>query len=181
MHQNKTFAIKTPRDFLDKLEWDFEQLKQIPVARHEELTYQAMNCAITAWHMADWVLAFLPKERLAVVLGDTAGTRDAGRKFRAHLQKNCQALALCREVADAAKHQTIENNPDPHIATEHLKFLVEDTDRELTFWYLDDGEKLRDPKAMIDDAIFFWYQFLSDHGLLVRSHGTGQEVQRGHS
>ncbi|SRR6266851_1202949 len=56
----QVFALATPAHMLEKLWWEIEQLKRSlePDDRYRisgVATYHAFNCAITSWHITDWV------------------------------------------------------------------------------------------------------------------------------
>jgi hypothetical protein len=59
---DKVFVLASPTHVLHKLHWEISQLKKALVSEPEKLAYThvqayfAFNCAVTAWHLADWVL-----------------------------------------------------------------------------------------------------------------------------
>lgn len=94
----QTFAIEDAADMVDKLAWEIEGLRDEPEI--EKKLWRAFNCAVTAWHINDW----LWRER-----------RRAGqslREFRDEMIKRCPALWACRFLADASKHRGIDHKPD---------------------------------------------------------------------
>ena len=57
---DKVFGLAAPHHMLMKLKWEIFQLRTVAAEPCEpgaeiEPGYHAFNCAVTAWHMADWV------------------------------------------------------------------------------------------------------------------------------
>jgi hypothetical protein len=93
-----TFALESCRDVLDKLEWEIEGLSR--EQRMPALAYSAFNCAVTAWHLADWVWKALPRRRQRTEGGE--------EKFKQACRDKCPALAHCWLIANASKHGGID-------------------------------------------------------------------------
>ncbi|MGA3845696.1 hypothetical protein ACI2UC_18600 [Ralstonia nicotianae] len=110
--QEKTFAMRAPADFFAKLQWEAAKLKGMDPQDLPAYVYQAVTCASDAWHMADWVYHALP-------CAERAKYRSA-RQYRQFLRKDSEALAICREIADASKHFRLDNTPDPQIETRFI-------------------------------------------------------------
>ena len=67
--------------------------------------WRAFNCAVTAWHIADWLWRDL-----------RADGRDVGKKqFQNAAQERCRELKLCRHIANASKHRGLDWGSDPGI------------------------------------------------------------------
>jgi hypothetical protein len=49
----KSFGLSMPHEYLDKLKWEFEKLMKAGDASSRDLSYHAMNLAMTGWHMTD--------------------------------------------------------------------------------------------------------------------------------
>ena len=120
------FGLATPQHMLAKLGWEIRQLRE--TIRNQEndwqltmiAAYQAFNCAVTAWHCADWAWCFgddLVREHLS----ERYALCLAGRSHvseRAKLDEFCNAVALesrdihvCRKIANGSKHMKLRN-PD---------------------------------------------------------------------
>lgn len=82
-----SFDIKYSRDLLQKLIEDFEELKNNPLSSRI-----AINCAMTAWHLTDWVF----KEYIA-----RHGYAKTG-EFRDSL--GCPSLFIMHDIANGSKH-----------------------------------------------------------------------------
>jgi hypothetical protein len=87
-----TFALEGCRDVLGKLEWEIEAFaaeREMPA-----LAYRAFNCAVTAWHLSDWVWkAFNLKQRHRFA--------DKKRNFQRNSRDQCSALRLCWLITNA--------------------------------------------------------------------------------
>jgi len=59
----KTFHLQTARDRHDMLVWEVEQLIDTSVTDARLVAYRIVHCAISAWHMTDWVFEGLDDER----------------------------------------------------------------------------------------------------------------------
>ncbi|WP_369781871.1 hypothetical protein [Pseudomonas sp. WC2401] len=103
-----------PVAWLSKLCWEITEamvcLDPNPVAR----VYKSMNCAITAWHMHDWIWQFSDdqmKSELARHLN--VQKFKSMQDFSRAIQKACPAISLCRQVGTAVKHVSVAyNRPD---------------------------------------------------------------------
>jgi hypothetical protein len=94
------FGFEGPRDWLSKLEREYA-LFCGPVDDVHARTSHAMNFAITAWAMCDWLAAdAVPngnKAQLAAEL-DRVQTLHVGA---------CASLGVMRDIANAAKHRAL--------------------------------------------------------------------------
>jgi hypothetical protein len=57
---DKVFGLAAPHHMLMKLKWEIFKLRSVvaePCRPGAEIEpgYHAFNCAVTAWHMTDWV------------------------------------------------------------------------------------------------------------------------------
>ena len=96
--RSHTFALETCRDVLGKLEWEIDGLEQeqdMPA-----LAFRAFNCAVTAWHLSDWVWKALGGRRRA--------WGDDEENFKRDCRDKCPALAHCWLIANASKHGGID-------------------------------------------------------------------------
>lgn len=154
--QYKTFSLRGPRDLLLKLKWDIEQLQLISshtVGYH----YQAMNCAITAWQMCDWVYADLDDAQKI--------SFPTERKFRDHIKAGSKWLRICRELADASKHRNLKDSPCPHIGTPVIDVFVTPSGETITQMLVYDGSTVYSAEQVMWEAYEFWDEYLSKLGL----------------
>jgi hypothetical protein len=79
--------------------------------------YLALNIAMTAWHMVDWVSADMDAEQRRVA------TQYLGRPISNHddlasaVTSVCEAMRICQVIATAGKHVEVRRRPDPTLAT----------------------------------------------------------------
>jgi hypothetical protein len=125
---DQVFMLVTPAHMLTKLHWEIYSLRKALSEKPEHIghthapAYCAFNCAVTAWHLADWVWKGSSEDRRAnilALLGTTAGNdrRDFG-KFQTAIRSRSRALHVCRQLATGSKHMTVTDYPDPNVRAE---------------------------------------------------------------
>lgn len=150
----KTFSLDGPKAYLEKIEWELSRLNEISPRDQPAYQFQAINCAMTAWHMTDWVFHKLPPDERARYKGEG--------EFREWARQDFIGLKLCREIADASKHVTLTRKVEPYISTEKIRWPTDTGEAE--FWYIDggNGEFYALPE-IIEGAITYWQNFLVQH------------------
>ena len=141
---------------LQKLKWDIEQLQMISshtVGYH----YQAMNCAITAWQMCDWVFGDLDESKKILFPRE--------RIFRDHIKAESKWLRICRELADASKHRKLTGSPNPHIGTPFIDVFVTPSGEMITQMQVYDGAEVYSAEQVMWEAYDFWDKYLIELGL----------------
>jgi len=154
--KDHTFALQGPGDFFAKLEWEFAQLKGMPL--NDGYLYQVVTCASDAWHMADWAFAALSEEEQA--------SHKNVAEFRKWLRGENRSLAICRMIADAHKHSKVDRNPDPNVSTRYILGPGK-LEQASTTWLIVDDKDLLEPRQVIEDAVMFWVRFLGDRNMLA--------------
>ncbi|MGE0079355.1 MAG: hypothetical protein AB7S48_15955 [Bacteroidales bacterium] len=96
------FDIKNSKDFFEKLKLDYLDFQKDILSSR-----LAINCALTAWHLTDWIYEEY-KDRL--------GFNNIG-VFRKSL--NCDSLLLMHDIANGSKHFEI-NRPKSNISNTNL-------------------------------------------------------------
>ena len=96
------FSIDTSRDFLAKLEADFADYEKEPGSGR-----LALNCAMTAYHLHEWVWGDWLKTDYAV--RKALGIRDSNT-FLAWIDKACPWFFAIQGLTNGAKH-FIRNQP----------------------------------------------------------------------
>jgi hypothetical protein len=97
-------------------------------------------------------------------------------KFNIHSRKQmqdyartqCRALHLCRQVATASKHYTVDKFPDPNVEiTVTLNSIPEPEPTPFKvhvapgcFVYFFDGDHKREAEDVVDEALRFWTEFI---------------------
>jgi hypothetical protein len=120
----QVFALATPADMLNKLYWEISQLEMaLKPDEHYRIsgtaTYNAFNCAITSWHISDWVwetFGAVEREHLIRRFGATFNVKrkDALEKFQKLLRDQHRTLLVCWQIATGSKHKNMRQ-PDPLI------------------------------------------------------------------
>jgi len=90
------FNIITSRDFLWKLEADFDEF-----AKEPHSTRLALNCALTAYHLHEWVWGDWLKTDYAT--WKKLGIRDKD-SFLAWIDKACPWFSTIQELTNGTKH-----------------------------------------------------------------------------
>jgi hypothetical protein len=109
---------------LTKLGWEIAGLRSAlsaPIKEGAEPAYHAFNCAVTAWHMSDWVWRSATAEDRAELLSKLAAPATGKGSFAAftgELVKQHRVLHICRQIATGSKHKIIERDPDPDVRAE---------------------------------------------------------------
>jgi hypothetical protein len=80
----QSFAVENAQDMAEKLLWEIEAYRIEPDLQPK--LWRAFNCAVTAWHISDW----LWKERRDAGL-------DVGKvgEFKTAIQERSRELGLC--------------------------------------------------------------------------------------
>lgn len=117
------FVMSRPADMLAKLSWENAQFQKIMRRQQSQpgsmifAGYQAFNCAVTAWHCADWAWGYADdeaKRRLAKRYSFSLKSSD--RKNReAFFNAVCAAsrdLEICRHIANSSKHLKLDRPDD---------------------------------------------------------------------
>ena len=115
--------LASPTHVLHKLHWEISQLKKALVSEPEKLAYThapayfAVNCAVTAGHLADWVWEASGSDQQAEILQRLrCGAAQASKSsFQKALMERCRAIHICRQIATGSKHMTLTLHPDPNV------------------------------------------------------------------
>jgi hypothetical protein len=120
------FLLATPVHMLTKLHWEIYSLRKALSEKPEHIThthiaaYCAFNCAVTAWHLADWVWKASSEDRRADILRSLSVSATGCDKkdfsnFQTALRRRRRALHVCRQLATGSKHMTVTKYPDPNV------------------------------------------------------------------
>ena len=114
--RQQTFAMDDCRDMLHKLEWEIDQLKDA-VTKLDPMRLKCVcyNAAVTAWQLADWIIADATAEqKTALGIKRAIETEELGA-LQAKARDECRELYLCRQLATASKHRDVEFHFDPMV------------------------------------------------------------------
>lgn len=116
MARDLAFGLTTPRDFLEKARRDVRRLRQRPLAimvgyndQHETID-QAINAAVTLWHVTDWLANSPPPAAFIQHAKQASGTAKTNTYgvLRDFALKN-HDLAICHDLANGSKHLELDN------------------------------------------------------------------------
>jgi hypothetical protein len=139
---DKTFGVKRPVEMLAKLEWEWDKMRSFPITeRCHEKSYFAINAAVTSWHLCEWLAGTMTEHQFEK-LSSAAGTSIRGTSnLRDWATRECDALNICDQLANGAKHLVIKPREIPFTANEK-EFLF--GDGILTHYLMVEG-----PRSMI--------------------------------
>jgi hypothetical protein len=154
------FDIKTSRDFYEKLLEDFADLQA-----DSKSARLAINCAITVYHMHEWVWGDWLKSDYAT--WKELGIRDKDT-FIAWLDRNDVWFKLMQDICNGSKHfdrkasqQTQAVGAFDREAFDQAAFDKERLEIAVDF---DDEKKWIPAEIVIEGAVKFWRDFLEEHG-----------------
>jgi hypothetical protein len=146
-----SFEIRNSDDLLNKLKDDFNEFKN-----HQLSSRIAINCAMSAWHLTDWVF-----EEYNHKLGF-----EGKGSFRASL--TCDSLTLMHDIANGSKHLKV-SNPKSGISESRLHegdFALEDFCRDdfnvsRLELFMNNGDTV-DFFYEIEKTVDFWQEYLKE-------------------
>ena len=179
---------QTPKGMLEKLRRELMRL--IRAKSNESAEDHAMNCALTAFHVLDYVwhthFKDSAKARSCIGISAAGNPSDLKREFTEYLTDQSPALRLCQDLAHGFKH--VQAWPIPHakhpgVAGTETKgvlkvidgpgYIDEDgvlnvpfpaavtvTTERYDVWITDDKGNSRDARETFQDAREFWGTFL---------------------
>lgn len=167
------FRMLSEQDILRKLSREkrrFEMAGSDDEGRQDQVD-AAVNFAITAWHMTDWVW-----QRRKHELSKSLGVKSLG-EFQNKMREQCLDLAVCDVIANAAKHGgTAHKREDrPEIVTVlvaegaagvELYAVVADPEWSLK---IEVNGKPEDPHALFYRVFGFWHKFIQRHCVAKKS------------
>jgi hypothetical protein len=106
----KSFELRDSRDMLEKLQWELSNLFCRQPYDIRACQFHAINCAITAWHVTDWLWHDISSE-----LKDGRRWKKC-QDLQDYVRKECPELNLCHQIATGSKHCLMTYKPDPTIS-----------------------------------------------------------------
>lgn len=100
-----SWSIKTPADLLEKAQRDLERFRNSHDVGSNDQVDHAFNCAVTTWHVGDWIWQAYQNEcrrRGWSNIGDF-------RKWFFDKQYG-ECLKYCSDLANGSKHMTLNKN-----------------------------------------------------------------------
>ncbi len=169
MKRPLTFDVESCRDLVEKLYREFVRFMEADT--REEQSDHAVNFALTAWHLTDWIWKAKTEGRLEfkrelAKASEDWPEGDAGLKvFRKYVLSRCGLLAYCEVVATAAKHADV----DPKEWRKEIETYASAPSRlNRDFdeigkgwkWKFFDGENRLDALAVFGAILHFWQQLI---------------------
>lgn len=173
-NQNQTFGLKTPTDLYHKLIYDIERLRN--GSSSTAMAYAAMDCAIDATHLADWVLRAVDDDHHKRLTGTSIGQDGEVflKGFNGKVDDRIPTLAYCRDIANRAKHVILTRSKPMDIKTGRSIKLNPPIDfrkefpKNLTatpYAYIIVGDEKCYVLDLFEDAAAEWKTFLIEEGL----------------
>lgn len=144
-----SFEIKESKDFFIKLEQEFKDLNNCP-----ESSRYALNCAMTSWHLTDWVYHEFNYKARFPKLSD----------FQEDLKRQCDSLQIMHDISNGSKHYKLTRHI-PKISETEMHEGTFDNTFDSTFdisgleIIMEDGRTLLFIEE-IEKTIIFWEKFL---------------------
>src|SRR5262245_51126612 len=117
------FALATPQHILTKLHWEIEQFERALGARERldwfrTASYCAFNCAVTAFHCADWAWSSASEETRAQLAHEfkfklTTKERSNRNEFCSAIGRGNRDFLACQLIANGSKHMRLEKKDHP--------------------------------------------------------------------
>ncbi len=176
------FRMRSVHDIFRKLGNEkrrFEKAEWKGEGRADQMD-AAINFAITAWHVTDWVWG-QHEHALSEYFGVKTLT-----KFQNEMRRECSDLAVCDVIANAAKHGGAAHEkmgrPDvetilvAHPASNDaagVELVAVQTDLQWSLEIEVDGKR-KDPLELFNRVFSFWHKFIQKHCVAKQVNRGGQ-------
>lgn len=134
--RNRSWTIKNSTDLLEKAKRDLARFRKSHEEGDGEQVDHAVNCAITLWHIHDWL--WVEKEEQL-----KAGAKNSQHAFQHWLKgrPGGDLLALCERVANGSKHLDLSKKAELDLDTHVIAKDRPDSMERAIRKRLDAGEK----------------------------------------
>ena len=160
--RKETFLLIEPIDMFEKLVWEHQAMRLAYLKPQREQTYMALNAAMTAWHMCDWLCAAFQRAHYKRLSEHFERPIDNCKVFRRFALEHT-SLKLCESLAVAAKHFTF----DAERIRVSTRFQSLPNSMEVPI--IEDGESSMPAPLVISMALRFWADTLWISGLATES------------
>ena len=122
---SNVFAMATPHHLLLKLYWEIKQLRASLVSRGRSVAdthapaYHAFNCAVTCWHLTDWVWEAADDYQRQLMSSVFETRLKAVEDFQIAMRSKHRSLYICWQIANGSKHFRLRKT-DPKIKTDEV-------------------------------------------------------------
>ena len=171
LESGHVFRMRSPHDIFRKLYREkqrFEKATLDEEGRADQVD-AAINFAMTAWHMTDWVWGQYQQE-----LCEFFDVSELP-KFQDKMRRQCSELAVCDVIANAAKHggtaHKKKDRPDVEtILVAHpvandaagVELVAVLADRQWSLNIRVNGTP-KDPITLFNRVFLFWHKFIQQH------------------
>ncbi|SNC68281.1 hypothetical protein SAMN06265337_2239 [Hymenobacter gelipurpurascens] len=150
--------LESSVDLFKKLVHDYTEFKNHSGSRYKALGYKALDCALSGWHLLDWVFNTNEKSNYQSLYD-----------LRQAFEKICPELSVLHDIITGGKHFTVSKGrsnmvrsyssgyvqngyvQDGYVATE----LIIEFDNNQSEPYL----------QIIDKVVDFWFAYFHEKGL----------------
>lgn len=144
-----SFDIKNSSDFFKKLLEDYNEFK-----KDDTSSRVAINCAMTAWHLIDWVYFEFMEIRYPKF-----------SDFQNELKALCPELQIMQDITNSSKHHTLRKSTSIETTDLHEGAFNDDFSSDFDISSLEiikrDGTKLYFDEE-IEKVIHFWENYLKE-------------------
>lgn len=152
---SQNFALFGAARYLDKLQWEVDELARTELHQLDVLAFRSINCATTAWHMCDWVFADCESDREARSRLAALAHREVTKlgDVQAWARAESRPVAICRLIATAGKHFKVLHHQDASVRATYAADEKDWFRHELVIY---DGAEIHKPHHVFVDALRFW-------------------------
>ncbi len=190
--RTKTFGLRTPNDLYKKLLFDLDRLNNSTTS--ETSVYAAFDCAVTATHIAEWVIhAATPSQHLKLT-GKRSGHEKALKGFGELNEDRLLALKFCRQIANAVKHVVITRSKemenvytgksikfDPPLDFSKPESVFPPGQKFLPFVYIAVDDNKYPVADLFRDMAAQWHDFLDEEGFFDEQRERAEYEASAHS
>lgn len=109
---SKTLVGDDAVGMLGKLVWEIRQIHEYAEGEPIVRGYLSYNAAATAWHTHEWIWKLCPAAMRDQLLDNVNAPSRDFKGYVIGLQRTNGAFAICRQIATAGKHVTVDYNRD---------------------------------------------------------------------
>lgn len=163
-----SFGLQSGYDMVRKA-WR-EHQRCLKAVSSDDRRDAAINCAITAWHLTDWIWAGMAsgsalRPEVADLLG-VRGRRPTKDDFVKWAIQSCPELAVCQSICNGSKHVAYSNleetrmaAPDPHERAPGCQLVAR---IEIV-----DGAEVTDAIEVLAHVVDFWVRQATNECVLL--------------
>ena len=166
----QVFRLSTPMHLLDKLWWEIAGFKRAQRSESQFKyllpAYHAFNCAVTAWHMTDWVWEYADAESRVALASKYKIKGTSLRSFQKAVARANRSINACQEIANGSKHREVRRlQANPHVRAEVVWAELEKGDvgerRFGSVWQIRDEDGVRPALQVFKEAADYWREVIS--------------------